>query len=57
MLNVILLKSDDAIVEGETPSSLFVTPPRQRRTFWMLVEEDAAELASTQPTERMLASL
>lgn len=49
MLNVILLKSDDAIVEGRETIQSLRDPAKATADILRLVEEDAAELASLQP--------
>ncbi|MBO9127990.1 MULTISPECIES: sensor histidine kinase [unclassified Rhizobium] len=49
MLNIILLKSDDAIVEGRDTIQSLRDPTKATTDILTLVEEDAAELASLQP--------
>lgn len=51
MLNVILLKSDDAIVEGRDTIQSLRDPATATADIVTLVEKDAAELASLQPDE------
>jgi signal transduction histidine kinase len=49
MLNVILLKSDDAIVEGRETIQSLRDPAKATADIIKLIEEDAAELSSLQP--------
>ncbi len=49
MLNVILLKSDDAIVEGRDTIQSLRDPTKATADILTLIEEDATELASLQP--------
>lgn len=51
MLNVILLKSDDAIVEGRDTIQSLRDPTKASADLLKLVEEDSVELASIQPDE------
>jgi signal transduction histidine kinase len=55
MLNVILLKSDDAIVEGRDTIQSLRDPSKASADIVALIEEDAAELATLQPDERRAA--
>jgi len=55
MLNVILLKSDDAIVEGRDTIQSLRDPSKASADIVALIEEDAAELATLQPDERRVA--
>ncbi len=49
MLNVILLKSDDAIVEGRDTIQSLRDPAKATADILTLVENDAAELSTLQP--------